>query len=139
MPSILKTASTQAQSELFKVWTLSQFLIERKYTQVFAFSNQLEQTHQWSSEELKNLVTELVKLTKQRIYELINLVYISISVQEFADMLGISTEEAVKIGLTQKWTLDDTKMYLLPFKKRKNCIFQTIFQNFILLILSSFF
>ncbi len=133
MPKTLKIDSAQTQSELFKIWSFSQLLVERKYPQFFSYINLIEQNYQWSTEELKNLVLELTRVTRQRLYELINLVYISISVQEFSCILGVSLEEAINIGLEQKWKLDDTKMYLLPLKKRKNSTKKKTNFNFFLM------
>ena len=117
IPSSLKISSVHNQSELHNVWSLSQLLIERKYAQVFALLKQLH-AYQWSSEEIRKLVEELTTLTKMRLIELINLAYMSINVQELANMFGLTTiEEAIKFGLEQKWTLDETKIYLFPLKK----------------------
>lgn len=122
MPATLKKSAVENQTELFHLWSLIQLFIERKYSQAFAFAHQQLKGYQWSSEELGNLVKQMMQTVQGRLFDLLNLAYSSISVKEVASLLGyVSTDEALKAGLAHNWSLDDTKEFLIPVKKRKFC------------------
>lgn len=122
MPAALKNPAVENQTELFHLWSLIQHLIERKYSQAFAYANQQLKSYQWSSEELGNLIKQLMQTVQERLFDLLSLAYSSISVKELASLLGcVSTDEALKAGLDINWSLDDTKEFLIPVKKRKLC------------------
>jgi hypothetical protein len=117
---IPKSVKTDPQSELHRVWSLTQFLIQRKYAQVFGYINQLRSmNYEWSSPEIGMLIIKLTEITRERLFDLLNYAYLTINVQEMAGFLSTQTEDAINIALSQNWTLDDSKLFLLPQKKSK--------------------
>ena len=101
-----------------KIWKIGQNLITRKYPNAFQFA--VLYNEQWSTNELRQLLSRLIDKTKGDIFSLVSNAYSSISINELANTLGLSNEETVKIALSQNWSVDETKMYLMPDKKRKN-------------------
>lgn len=97
------------------IWSLVQLLIERKYPEAYDRVNQL----QFSSKEMSDLVDLLIKKSKERLFDLINVAYSSISVKDMAQTFRITPEEAIKIAKSQGWHLDDSNTFLMPKKKRK--------------------
>jgi hypothetical protein len=117
IPSHLKIE----QSELNRLWVLIQLFINRKYAQAFSLANQYKSANQnWSNTELNSLVELLIEKSRERLFELVNVAYSSINVQELATNLGLSQEETTRIALSQGWALDDAKNFLMP-KKKRNC------------------
>lgn len=115
-----KTLKVDSQSELQRIWSLAQLLIQRKHAQAYEFVNQLKKAnYQWSSPEIQSLFERLVEMSKEKLFDLINFAYSTINVQELASMLSVSNEEAICIALSRSWTLDESKLFLLPKKKRK--------------------
>lgn len=111
---IPKTVRSE-RSELSSLWGLIQLLIQQKYSQLFDLAN----IHKnWSSSELTTLFASLIEKTRERLFDLISVAYSSIDIREMAAMFGISDEEIVRISLSKGWTLDETRHYLLPKKKR---------------------
>ena len=118
IPNDLKSTATQTTSELFNIWSITKLFIERKYPAVFSVVNELKMSsYQWSSDEIKNLLEQLIVVSKERLIDIVNFAYISIKVQDFASLFCVSEEEATKIGFAQKWTLDESKEFLIPKKK----------------------
>ena len=110
-------------SELTRLWHIVQCLIQRKYAQAFEIVNQYKQTNlHWQNDELTSLVDFLVEKSKERYFLLVNVAYSSISVQELSLNLGLSCEETSKIALSQGWSIDDTKLFLIPKKICKSNI-----------------
>ena len=114
IPIHLKQDTT---SELNRLWLLAQFLIQRKYAQAFDMVNRYKSANQnWQHQELTNLVDFLIEKSKERFFQLVNVAYSSISIQEFAINLGLTVEETTRIAITQGWTLDNSKTFLIPNK-----------------------
>ena len=121
LPSTLKTSAIENKSELYHVWSLIQLFIERKYSAAFTLIQQQRAANfQWSTLETRNLVEQLVDVSKKRLLDLISLAYLSINVQEMASLFGVSDTDAINLGLSENWSLDDTKTFLNPLKKRKH-------------------
>jgi hypothetical protein len=117
---IPKSVKTDSQSEIHRIWSLTQFLIQRKYAQVFGYMNQLRSmNYEWSSPEIRILVNKLTEITRERLFDLLNYAYLTINVHEMAGFLSTQTDDAINIALSQNWTLDDSKLFLLPQKKSK--------------------
>lgn len=117
---IPKSVKTDSQSEIHRIWSLTQFLIQRKYAQVFGYMNQLRSmNYEWSSPEIRILINKLTEITRERLFDLLNYAYLTINVHEMAGFLSTQTEDAINIALSQNWTLDDSKLFLLPQKKSK--------------------
>jgi len=135
LPTALKKNAVDNQTELFQIWSLVQLLVERKYSQAFSCAYQLK-SYQWSSEELGHLARQLVHASRERLFDLLNVAYSSISVKELANLLSSSTDEALKAALAQKWSLDETKEFLVPVKKGK-CSkgFNDVYQAFMFVFL----
>lgn len=107
------------QSELSKLWCLAQCFIQRKYSDAFELANQMKASnHMFTSPELDQLVDSLIEKSKERLFDLIILAYSSISIKDMADLLRMSAEDTVKIALGQAWELDETRMFLMPRKRR---------------------
>lgn len=124
LPNDLRASATQTKSELFNIWSFTKLFIERKYSETFTLVNELiSSSYQWSSDEIKNLIEKLIVVSKERLMDMVNYAYLSIKVQDFAHLLGISNEEAIKIGFEQKWTIDETKTFLVPKKKSNYSFF----------------
>jgi hypothetical protein len=116
IPDILKQ---DPNNELNSLWSLIRFLIQRKYSEAFGLANQYKSSNRtWSSTDLSNLLDNLMEKSKERVLDLVNLAYSSIHVQEFANLFGLSVDDAKKMALVRDWTLDESKTYLLPKKKR---------------------
>ena len=92
-----------------------QNLILRKYKIAFQLSNQY--STQWSSDELRTLINALINKTKDNLFNLIANAYSSISIHEFSNLLNVSNDEAVNVGIRNGWSLDESKAYLLPVKQ----------------------
>lgn len=108
-------------NELVHLWNLIQLLIQQKYSQLFELSNMHKK---WSSDELTTLFTTLIEKTRERLFDLISVAYSSINIKEMAIMFGISDDEIVRICLNNKgWSMDETRHYLIPKKKRNYLIF----------------
>ena len=119
-----KSFKADSQSELQRIWLLAQFLIQRKYNQAFEFANQLKKAnYKWSEPEIEILFERLIEISKEKLFELLNFAYSTINVQELATMLNLSAEEAIGIATSRNWTLDESKLFLLPKKKRKNHLY----------------
>ena len=73
---IPKTMKTDSQSELNRIWSISQYLIQRKYAQVFGFIGQLKSVnYEWSCAEIEKLINKLVEIPKDKYNKLINSVF----------------------------------------------------------------
>ncbi len=119
-----KSFKADSQSELQRIWSLAQFLIQRKYNQAFEFVNQLKKVnYTWSDPEIEVLFERLIEISKEKLFDLLNFAYSTINVQELATILSISNEEAIGVAIGRNWTLDESKLFLLPKKKRKNPFF----------------
>ncbi len=98
----------QQSEELNRVWLIVQLLIQRKYDQAFQVYNQINANNQcWSSNELNELINYLIDISRQRVFDLVNLAYSSINIQELANMLGLETSIT-----KQKGTFYNTITYL---------------------------
>lgn len=121
---------TDSNSELHHIWSLSQFLLQRKYKHVFDFSIQLKRTnHQWSEPSIEFLFKRVIELSRDRLFELLNFAYSTISVQELANLLSTSTEEAIGLALKQDWTIDASRSLLMPKKTRNLIAFHQLILN----------
>ena len=114
-----KRVSVQLRSspELLNVWSLVKCLIQRDYIQVFNIGKQFKECDQFSSENLKVLIDELLTKAQTQLLALISEAYSSISVQELANSLGLTGDEVIELGFQHGWTLDETRMFLVPNKK----------------------
>jgi hypothetical protein len=111
IPSYLKIEN----SELNRLWLLAQCLIQRKYAQAFEIVNRYKIANlNWQNQELANLVEFLIEKSKERYFQLVIVAYSSINIQELAINLGLTTDETIKVALSQGWTLDSTQSFLIP-------------------------
>lgn len=82
----------QQSEELNRIWLIVQLLIQRKYEQAFQVYNQVKTNNQrWSSNDLSELMDNLIEISRQRIFDLVNSAYSSINIQDLANMLGLET------------------------------------------------
>lgn len=121
-------------NELAHLWNLIQLLIQQKYSQLFELSNVHKK---WSNDELTTLFGTLIEKTRERLFDLISVAYSSINIKEMATMFGINDDEIVQICLNKGWTMDETRHYLIPKKKRN--YFSLFFAKFRHLILKEIF
>lgn len=108
---------SNVNSELARVWTLCQFLIQRKYKLAFDFANSTRNANtEWSSSELEVLFYKLVELSREKLFDLFNFAYSTISIQELASFLSTTPDEAVAIGLKRNWKFDESRSFMIPKK-----------------------
>ena len=118
IPSHLKQ---QGQSELNQLWTFSEFLIKRQYSEAFGLINKHQNANKiqfLSNTDLNSLITLLVEKTKERILDLINVAYSSISLNDISSLFSITTDEVLKLALAREWTQDDSKQFLITRRKQ---------------------
>jgi hypothetical protein len=128
IPNGLKT---DTNNELNSIWSIIRPLIQRQYNQAFEIANNYKRSNKtWSSQELAQLLDKLIEISKERLFDLINVAYSSINLQEFAGLLGLSCEEAKKIALSRDWVVDETNTYLLPKKNGKTIFKYYTFQKY---------
>lgn len=119
------------RSELSALWQFSKLFIQRKYAQLFELANQLKSNsnHEWSTSELKSQFERLVEKTQSDLFDLISLAYSSISVRDLSHLFAMSNnpERVVELTNAKGWTLDESRNFLIPKKKRTyqahNCLF----------------
>ena len=117
---IPKQLKSEQQTELNKLWNLVQHQIQRHYTQTFELINRHRNANalnMFSNQELNNLVLQFADKTRERLLNLIDAAYSSISIQELSQMLGLNSDEVVRICLLREWELDETKNFLFPKRK----------------------
>jgi hypothetical protein len=131
---IPNTLKSDTNNELNSIWLIVRPLIQRQYNQAFEVANNYKRSNKtWSSHELAQLLDILIEISKERLFDLINVAYSSINLQEFADFFGLSCDEAKNIALSREWIMDETNIYLLPKRRGKNLFenhrYHIIFKN----------
>ncbi len=76
-------------------------------------------TTEWSSDELRLLVSKLIETTKENVFNLISYAYSSININELASLLCLTVDQIVQIAREREWSLDDTQQYFIPRKEGK--------------------
>jgi COP9 signalosome complex subunit 8 len=120
LPAQLKQNRTAEESELVRLWNIAVLIIKRHHVQIFGLVNRYRIGNGlqfFSSQELNDLLCLLVEKTRDRLFELVTFAYTSISVDELAQLVGLSNEEVIRDSLKREWCMDDTKSYLLPRAK----------------------
>ena len=107
IPASLKQLT---DSELQRVWSFVQCLIERKYPEAF----QLMVSQRWSNNELRETVDKLAAVTRRRLFDSVSVAYSSVRVSELAVMLGLSVDETCALAHAHAWSLDPTHKFLIP-------------------------
>jgi COP9 signalosome complex subunit 8 len=109
-------AEQQELSELNRLWQVAVLLIKRQYAQAFELVNRFKQEKNefFRSIELNNLLALLVEKIRDRLFDLVNVAYSSIRIDELAKLVGLDCERALAAALKREWVLDETKEYLLP-------------------------
>ena len=110
-------------SELNRIWNLAQFLIQRQYAQAFEIVQRFRVQNSnkinfFSNQELNNLLSLLVDKSIERLFDLINTAYSSISIQEMATQFCLNPTDIVKMALGKGWQLDESKLFLLPKRRQ---------------------
>ena len=98
------------ERELIRIWEIIQYIIQRKFIQAFDAASKSS----WSCNELGSLINNLIQNCKNKLFELMNVAYSSISTQEMANLLNITPQEATKVALDHGWTLDQSMLFLIP-------------------------
>lgn len=119
---IPKNLIADQQSELNKIWSLVQLIIQRQYSQAFSVAYQFNK-QSWSNSQLQNLFQVLIEKNKERLLDLISVGYSSISLNEFSTLFSLSNDEAIKLAVDHGWSIDETRSFLTPKKKSKSLTF----------------
>lgn len=117
IPRSLKDPST----ELSKLWPIIQNFILCKYSTSFQQANQLTD---FSNDQLRNLFNHFTEKMREKLFNLVQVAYSSVRVNELADLLQLDEEKIIKISLQSEWEIDETKNYLFPKKLPSNEVHQ---------------
>ncbi|XP_039029363.1 COP9 signalosome complex subunit 8-like [Hibiscus syriacus] len=102
----------ESQSELVAAWKIGQTLWTRDYAGVYEAIRGFDWTQQ-----TRVLVAAFSELYTKRMFELLQSAYSTISIQDAAQFLGMSEEDAANYVLRQGWTVDPTSPMLTVTKQ----------------------
>ncbi|XP_074640988.1 COP9 signalosome complex subunit 8-like [Tubulanus polymorphus] len=100
-------------AELTQIWAVGQKMWHRDFPGIYQCLNK-----EWS-ENMKNLMTALTEATKIRAFNLVSQAYSSISIDDFAAFVGVSTDNAINVAVEHGWAADDQNKVIIP-KKPEN-------------------
>ncbi|KAE8678007.1 COP9 signalosome complex subunit 8 [Hibiscus syriacus] len=115
----------ESQSELVAAWKIGQTLWTRDYAGVYEAIRGFDWTQQtrvlvaaFSGKAFSNHnFRSNLKLYTKRMFELLQSAYSTISIQDAAQFLGMSEEDAANYVLRQGWTVDPTSPMLTVTKQ----------------------
>ncbi|XP_039029355.1 COP9 signalosome complex subunit 8-like [Hibiscus syriacus] len=102
----------ESQPELVAAWKIGQKLWTRDYAGVYEAIRGFDWTQQ-----TRVLVAAFSELYTKRMFELLQSAYSTISIQDAAQFLGMSEEDATNYVLRQGWTVDPTSPMLTVTKQ----------------------
>ncbi|GMI63955.1 CONSTITUTIVE PHOTOMORPHOGENIC 9, FUSCA 7, EMBRYO DEFECTIVE 143, COP9 SIGNALOSOME SUBUNIT 8 [Hibiscus trionum] len=102
----------ESRPELVAAWKIGQKLWTRDYAGVYEAIRGLDWTQQ-----TQLLVAAFSELYTKRMFELLQSAYSTISIQDAAQFLGMSEEDATNYVLRQGWTVDPTSRMLTVTKQ----------------------
>ncbi|XWS38649.1 hypothetical protein CRYUN_Cryun19dG0148900 [Craigia yunnanensis] len=105
-------AIKESQPELVAAWKIGQKLWKRDYAGVYEAIRGFD----WA-QETQVLVTGFSELYTKRMFELLISAYSTISIQNAAQFLGMSEEDATNYVLRQGWTVDPASQMLTVTKQ----------------------
>ncbi|XP_076041629.1 COP9 signalosome subunit 8 isoform X2 [Oratosquilla oratoria] len=104
IPSNAKSGST----ELGNIWAVGEHLWRRDLPGVYKALNR-----EWSN-NVKEIMQAVFEKTRQRAVELVGRAYTSIRAEDFAQLVGMTEEEAVKAAQGYGWGFDEATRMILP-------------------------
>ncbi|XP_033102087.1 COP9 signalosome complex subunit 8-like [Anneissia japonica] len=104
IPESVRTANP----DLGQIWAVGQKLWQRDYGGVYTHLN-----HDWS-ESIKDEMTELTSVIKQRMFNLVCQAYSSIEADRFASMVGMPVEKAIQAVIAEGWEYNESLKMILP-------------------------
>lgn len=107
----------QSYPELGKIWQIGQCLWKKQYEQAYLIVSNGE----WSS-LISPLMTKLSESQQQRMVNLIQRAYATISLTKFGHLIGKREEDAAQIASEQKWEITENKMIKVPKKTSSNIV-----------------
>ncbi|KAK8691045.1 hypothetical protein V6N13_074566 [Hibiscus sabdariffa] len=102
----------ESQPELVAAWKIGQKLWTRDYAGVYEAIRGFDWSHQ-----TQVLVAAFSELHTKRMFELLQSAYSTISIQDAAQFLGMSEEDATNYVLRKGWTVDPTSRMLIVTKQ----------------------
>ncbi|GMJ16093.1 CONSTITUTIVE PHOTOMORPHOGENIC 9, FUSCA 7, EMBRYO DEFECTIVE 143, COP9 SIGNALOSOME SUBUNIT 8 [Hibiscus trionum] len=102
----------ETQPELVAAWKIGQKLWTRDYAAVYEAIRGFDWTQQ-----TQLLVAAFSELYTKRMFELLQSAYSTISIQDAAQFLGMSEEDATNYVLRQGWTVDPASRMLTVTKQ----------------------
>ncbi|XP_038990521.1 COP9 signalosome complex subunit 8-like [Hibiscus syriacus] len=102
----------ESQPELVAAWKIGQKLWTRDYAGVYEAIRGFDWTQQ-----TQVLVAAFSELYTKRMFELLQSAYSTISIQDAAQFLGMSEEDATNYVLRQGWAVDPTSRMLTVTKQ----------------------
>ncbi|KAK5847279.1 COP9 signalosome complex subunit 8 [Gossypium arboreum] len=105
-------AIKESQPEVVAAWKIGQKLWTRDYAGVYEAIRGFDWTQQ-----TQVLVAAFSELYTKRMFELLQSAYSTISIQDAAQFLGMSEEDASNYVLGQGWTVDPTSRMITVMKQ----------------------
>ncbi|KAH1115723.1 hypothetical protein J1N35_009101 [Gossypium stocksii] len=105
-------AIKESQPEVVAAWKIGQKLWQRDYAGVYEAIRGFDWTQQ-----TQVLVAAFSELYTKRMFELLQSAYSTISIQDAAQFLGMSEEDALNYVLGQGWTVDPTSRMITVTKQ----------------------
>ncbi|KAG0712343.1 COP9 signalosome complex subunit 8 [Chionoecetes opilio] len=97
--------------ELAVIWEVGQHLWQRDLPATYTAL-----AHDWSP-TVKDIMKAVHEVVRNRAVELVSRAYTSIRVGDFAQLVGLSVEEAVVLARGHGWGHDETSAMVLPMQR----------------------
>ncbi|XP_050731368.1 COP9 signalosome complex subunit 8-like [Eriocheir sinensis] len=104
----IPSSTKSATPELAHIWEVGQHLWQRDLPAVYTAL-----THEWSP-TVKDIMKALHEHVRNRAIELVGRAYTSIRADDFAQLLGMSVEEAASLAQGHGWGYDEPTCMILP-------------------------
>lgn len=99
----------ESNNELAIIWTVGKLMLKKNYSEIYAT---IKSFPSWPN-HLKNIMRLILESTQQRVTNLINRAYSSISLSTATRILGLSNEDTLMLAQSQGWTYEHDSGYLI--------------------------
>ncbi|XP_013381777.1 COP9 signalosome complex subunit 8 [Lingula anatina] len=106
----IPAAVKSANPELGNIWTIGQKMWQKDFAGIYEAINK-----DWS-DNLKPTMATLLESTRRRVFNLVAQAYSSVSGDQFAQMMGMTVEEAVQAAVSQDWKADAQTRLVIPVR-----------------------